>query len=476
MVCTVLISCGVEKKVILHAGEMSDGTLAVYASGMDKLVFLESGSSLEVPYGPLAIEAIGDQGYEFSYWNGVDGEDSKLFFNIEEEQTIGAVFVQAEYSVSLDEAVNGNVTVNPEVIPGKKYPANTVFTIEAEADAGFEIDSLYYAVPGPWWVDYFESPKSHFEVRLTSPMVLGASFMDRNMTKGIKVINDIVYAKPGVKELKYDLFSPENAAELPLLIIVHGGGWSSNSEDVMRGMAREIAGTGKYVVASIDYRWIGHLDGDPEPNLMHDLIGDVYGAMAHVIEHAEEYGADPECIVITGDSAGGHLSASAATMIERIGDGGFGEKKGVYEIMPTYLPAKMSVYEFRDFLKGALRAAAPSYGVFDVRTNPEVPMPEQSSDALRAVSPIFNIPAEDERSIPHFLVRGTADPLIRDEMVRIYNDALQDAGQDALYLQVPDAGHAFFDWKPDRETQAVFEEFGVPNIYEMLDFFDRFIK
>ena len=45
-----------------------------------------------------------------------------------------------------------------------------------------------------------------------------------------------------------------------------------------------------------------HRDGDAVPNTMADLIGDVFGAIAHIQEHAE-YGGDPNKIAVTGDSA-----------------------------------------------------------------------------------------------------------------------------------------------------------------------------
>lgn len=58
----------------------------------------------------------------------------------------------------------------------------------------------------------------------------------------------------------------------------------------MRGMARELVKSGDYVFFSIDYGWIGTKDGDSKPNTMADLIEDVYEAIAHIQEHAEEYG------------------------------------------------------------------------------------------------------------------------------------------------------------------------------------------
>ena len=52
---------------------------------------------------------------------------------------------------------------------------------------------------------------------------------------------------------------------------------------------------------------------------MADLIDDVFGGIAHIIEHATEYGGDPARIGVTGDSAGGHLSAAASLMTNMIG-------------------------------------------------------------------------------------------------------------------------------------------------------------
>ena len=43
------------------------------------------------------------------------------------------------------------------------------------------------------------------------------------------------------------------------------------------------------VAVAIPIGFIG-CGGDEKPNTMADLIGDVYGAIAHIQEHAKEYG------------------------------------------------------------------------------------------------------------------------------------------------------------------------------------------
>ena len=89
---------------------------------------------------------------------------------------------------------------------------------------------------------------------------------------------------------------------------------------------------------------------------------------------------------------------------------------------------------------------------------------------LREVAPINYIP--EDRAVPHFLLRGSEDKLIKNEEVENYAKALIKAGQRVEYLQVGGADHAFLDWKPDEETQETFNKYGKYYTKHMLLFFD----
>jgi acetyl esterase/lipase len=302
---------------------------------------------------------------------------------------------------------------------------------------------------------------------------IGASFIEKNRYPNINVTHNVVFAKPGVKELKYDVYSPKGAKNLPVIVIIHGGGWAANDEDIMRGMARELVKDGKFVVFSIDYRWVQKLDGDATGNTMANLIEDVYGAIAHIMEHAAEYGGDPTRIALTGDSAGGHLSAACANMPNRIGSGGFGKTEGIFEFMPVYLPRNKSIEQVREEMMFSIKAAAPSYGVFGGSLLSHQSDDPAANDSWKdAIAPLSNIPKASEREVPQYLIRGTNDFLIKDEFVKEYVDALVKAGQRVEYVQVGGAGHAFFDWKPDGQTKDTFIKYGVYYIAEMKAFFE----
>ena len=386
-----------------------------------------------------------------------------------------AAMAQDSFKVKVEQPEHGKVTVTPAIGADGTVKAGTVLNVKVEVtDEGWVFDSGYYLsmTPGMFYPTYKEVMTPEFQVTVNSDIwSLGGSVMEAWRLDGHKVINDVVYAQPGVKPLKYDVYIPDGAKNLPCVVIIHGGGWSSNNEDIMRGLARELIKGGKYVVASIDYRWIGQGDGDQTPNKMYQLIEDCFGAILHIQERAAQYGIDPTKIAVTGDSAGGHLSASMATLIERVGEGGFGVTPGVYEFKPTYLPEGMSVKEAQQSLY-AIQVAAPSYGVFDcgslkfyVRSLPE--------KFRAAVAPMENIPSATVREVPQYLVLGTEDRTVSREQMEIYVEKLKNAGHKAELVIVENAAHAFFDWKPDQETKDIFAQYGVPYAADMLRFFDE---
>jgi acetyl esterase/lipase len=383
----------------------------------------------------------------------------------------------ADFTVTLDPPVHGKFQLSPALPASGKLPAGTVVTVTTQPDAGFTFDSGYFSVPGRWGAMFYESMTPTFKVTVDKDMRIGASFIEKSAVDHVVVKQDIVYAKPGVKTLKYDVFTPKGGKNLPIVVIIHGGGWVTNDENIMRGLARELTRGGKFVVASIDYRWAGKADGDATSTTMANIIEDMYGAVAHIIEHASEYGGDASRILLTGDSAGGHLSAAGSLMVNMIGDRGFGQTPGVFEFKPSYMPKGKSVADVRKDLLAAIKGAAPTYGVFGgpfLNHHSEDPKADDSWKA--AISPILHIPQASERAVPQYLIRGTADPLIQDEMCRTFMDALVKAGQRVQYVQVGGAGHAFFDWKPDAQTKATFQQYGVYYAAEMKAFFESVVS
>ncbi|MCQ2148617.1 MAG: alpha/beta hydrolase, partial [Bacteroidales bacterium] len=344
------------------------------------------------------------------------------------------------FTVKLGETLNGKIVTSPKITAeGVVLERGTKIKVKAVPSKGYSFDSGYQVTSTRFGYGTFkEYMTQEFEVEVGADIMVGASFIESSKLKGHKVISDVVYAKPGVKTLKYDAFIPDGAKNLPGIVIIHGGGWGSNNEDIMRGLARELIKGDRYVVFSIDYRWQNNGDGDDEPNTMTDLIADCYGAILHIQEHAAEYGLDPTKLGVTGDSAGGHLAAAVANDVERVGGNGFGVKPGVYEVLPTYMPKGMTPDKARESLK-AIKASAPSYGIFSVAGIRRFFKNLGSDEEAAALAPLDNIPDPAKRAIPTWLNRGSVDGLISDESTVEYFEAMQKAGQEVYYVKVAGA-------------------------------------
>jgi acetyl esterase/lipase len=381
----------------------------------------------------------------------------------------------SSFAVTVDPTEHGSIQLDPALPENGKYSDGTVVTVRATPDDGYALDSIYFAVPGQWGSMYHESLTPEFEITIDQDKRLGASFIPASDVAHVDVKHNVVYARPGKKELKYDVYSPKGANNLPIVVIIHGGGWSTNDEDIMRGLARELTKGDKLVACSVDYRWLGALDGDEQPNSMANLIEDVFGAIAHIREHATEYGGDASRIGVTGDSAGGHLAAAASILIEKIGSAGFGKTDGVYQFKPSYLPPGKSAEDVREELLTSIKAAAPSYGAFSTESLSGF-LRGMPPSAAAATAPQSQIPEASKRSVPQYLTRGTRDFLIRDEGVTSFVNALREKGQTAIYDQVDGAGHAFFDWKPNAQVKATFVEYGVPYAARMRAFFEKYLS
>lgn len=106
-------------------------------------------------------------------------------------------------------------------------------------------------------------------------------------------------------------YRPIGAAQgkvLPLLLFFHGGGWCLGSVDTHDVFCRELCNAAGVMVLSVDYRLAPE---DPFPA----AVDDAWLAYRWALEHAAEIGADPACLLLGGDSAGGTLCLATALWV-----------------------------------------------------------------------------------------------------------------------------------------------------------------
>lgn len=97
-------------------------------------------------------------------------------------------------------------------------------------------------------------------------------------------------------------YQPAADGPLPIVLLIHGGGFVIGSVRTHDALARRIARDANAVVVSVDYRLA------PE-NPFPAAVDDCWSALGWTAEHAAELGGDPTRIAVAGDSAGGNLAA-----------------------------------------------------------------------------------------------------------------------------------------------------------------------
>ena len=128
-----------------------------------------------------------------------------------------------------------------------------------------------------------------------------------------QIVRDVPYRRgPGADPEKHllDLYVP-TGTRWPVMVFIHGGGWTSGDKSYRAGGADIYANIGRFYaargigVAVISYRL--------QPAVTwKDQLDDVAHAVAWVHANVARYGGDPDALVLAGHSAGGQLAARVA--------------------------------------------------------------------------------------------------------------------------------------------------------------------
>jgi acetyl esterase/lipase len=242
---------------------------------------------------------------------------------------------------------------------------------------------------------------------------------------GVRAERDLEYARVGDTPLRLDLYRPETSGELlPLVVWVHGGGWVGG--DKANPMALPLSGQG-YVVASVNYRLSGVASFPAQ-------IEDCRAAIRWLRANASAYNIDPKRIGVWGSSAGGHLvallgTAGDETRWDTVG-GSPDQSARVQAVCDYYGPANFLVENMPGGGKGPESPVGRLLGG---------PVDERKEEARQA-SPVTYVSRDDP---PFLIFHGDKDATVPIEQSEMLEAALKDAGVDAAFVRVKDAGHGF---------------------------------
>lgn len=201
----------------------------------------------------------------------------------------------------------------------------------------------------------------------------------------------------------------------PLILFVHGGGWSRGTIENATGKAKVAHFPAEgYAFASIGYRLV------PDATV-EQQAADVASAIKWTIDHAGTLNIDPRRIVIMGHSAGAHLVALVGTDPRYLETVGLGEQS-----IAGVVPLDGAAYDVPQQVKGAgqflQRMFGPAFGDDPARQ--------------RALSPVFQAAPPNA---PAFLILHVQrqDGI---KQARELADALRNAGTNVQIADFPGKG------------------------------------
>lgn len=269
---------------------------------------------------------------------------------------------------------------------------------------------------------------------------------------GVEVLTDIAYRSadaPGSQDHLLDVYRPAGTHGVlrPVVLYVHGGGFSILSKDTHWIMGLQFARMG-YVVFNINYR-LAPAHRYPA------ALDDSAAAFEWVVRNAERFGGDISTLVLAGESAGANLVTGLALSCSYDLPEAASRRVKACGVQPVAVIAACGMMQVSDVQRFARKAPVSSFvmGRMEKISSSYLPVNRDSELGLADPLVVLEHAPEPLRSLPpFFLPCGCKDPVL-DDTLRM-GAALEKLGVDArvkLYPGEPHAFHAFVFRKQARE-------------------------
>ncbi len=230
---------------------------------------------------------------------------------------------------------------------------------------------------------------------------------------------DIEYGRASGESLRLDAHIPDGSGPFPIVVTVHGGGWTSGDKSKDIAVILEpLTRSGEFTWFSINYRMA-------PTNHWPACFEDVQTAIRWAKAHATEYQGDPHRVALVGYTAGGQLACLAAVRA--------GDDTRVQAVVgfspPTDLVADT---ERRGGLSKSLQALFGRETVDDA-----------TRALLKEMSPITCV----KPGLPPFLfVQGDADKTVPYDQTHAFMSKLKENGVTNDIVTIKGAPHRITDW------------------------------
>ncbi|MCM8776973.1 MAG: alpha/beta hydrolase [Candidatus Omnitrophica bacterium] len=273
----------------------------------------------------------------------------------------------------------------------------------------------------------------------------GKMFQWPRLPENTKVIKDIVYAEADGEKLLMDIYIPESQKPLPLVVWIHGGGWSKGSKENCYP-ALHLLPYG-YAVASINYRLTGIASFPAQ-------LEDCKSAIRYLRANGAKYNLNTEKIGVWGPSAGGHLAALLGTTgdVSDFEKGDYLEfSSKVQAVCDYYGPSSISDMHWRSYRK-------------DGNSPEQLLIGKGKGDFTEKAKKASPVTYVSSSSAPFFIVHGDKDNVVHISQSKLLYDILLKSGVEVQLHIIKGAGHG----GPEFIKQEIIEK--------VVSFFDRHLK
>lgn len=234
---------------------------------------------------------------------------------------------------------------------------------------------------------------------------------------------DVVYASGNNTPLKLDIWYPRDVSTpTPTLVNIHGGGWIFGSKEGAVYQFLPFLERGWRVV-NVEYRMAGN-------SLAPAAVEDTRCALRWVFRNAKQWNFDTSKIVLTGQSAGGHLSLITGMLPK--GTSLDNQCYGDEILKPAAIINWYGITDVNDIIQGP---NLKNYAVMWMGSMPN------AAEVARSVSPMSYIRAD----LPPVLsIHGDKDDVVPYAHAVRLHEALEKAKVKNRLVTIKGGGHGMF--------------------------------
>jgi acetyl esterase/lipase len=259
-----------------------------------------------------------------------------------------------------------------------------------------------------------------------------------DLSNKFRIVPNVTYVTANNWEAKLDVYVPrEVTAPNPTLIYIHGGGWVGGAKETSWLQLLPYLEAG-WSVVNVEYR-LARISLAPA------AVEDCRCALRWVIRNARQYNFDTSKLVVTGHSAGGHLSLTTGMLPSSAGlDRGC---PGSEELKVAAIVNWFGITDVVDLLDGAnMKEYAVAW--LSSMTNRE--------EIARRVSPLTYV----RNGLPPIItIHGDADPVVPYSHAVRLQETLTKAGVPNQLVTIPGGKHGGFSRDEASRAFAAIREF-----------------